>query len=167
MIYDRPEPADRIDQGDIVRDCPLVSVVEFPSTVGTAPRTTWGVKRGVVLTQTCDLAQRRVTQVVVAVAIEVADLVARGELKAADVRGPIRSGRIFGWYFLPADRSLGIPELIVDFRQLHTIPLHLLEELCRKNHRDGRVRPLYREHLARHFADTYSRIGLPEPYPAE
>jgi len=23
---------------------------------------------------------------------------------------------------------------------------------------------LYREHLANHFADTFSRIGLPEPY---
>jgi hypothetical protein len=22
----------------------------------------------------------------------------------------------------------------------------------------------YREHLAKHFADTFSRIGLPEPY---
>ncbi len=30
--------------------------------------------------------------------------------------------------------------------------------------RKARVQPLYREHLARHFADTFSRIGLPEPY---
>ncbi len=25
----------------------------------------------------------------------------------------------------------------------------------------------YREHLAKHFADTFSRIGLPEPYESE
>jgi len=25
----------------------------------------------------------------------------------------------------------------------------------------------YREHLAKHFADTFSRIGLPEPYETE
>jgi len=33
--------------------------------------------------------------------------------------------------------------------------------------RRARVQPLYREHLAKHFADTYSRIGLPEPYPTD
>jgi hypothetical protein len=32
---------------------------------------------------------------------------------------------------------------------------------------DGLIQPLYREHLAKHFADTYSRIGLPEPYETE
>ena len=26
------------------------------------------------------------------------------------------------------------------------------------------LQPLYREHLAKHFADSYRRIGLPEPY---
>jgi hypothetical protein len=50
--------------------------------------------------------------------------------------------------------------MIVDLRQLHTVRLDLLAELCRR----ARVQPLYRKHLAKHFADTYSRIGLPEPY---
>jgi len=34
-------------------------------------------------------------------------------------------------------------------------------------YRKSRVQPLYREHMAKHFADTFSRIGLPEPYPTE
>ena len=64
-------------------------------------------------------------------------------------------------YFLPADAALGLPEMIVDFRRLHTVRLDLLLGLCRAGQRRGRVRPLYREHLAKHFADGYSRIGLP------
>jgi hypothetical protein len=28
----------------------------------------------------------------------------------------------------------------------------------------ARLQPLYREHLAKHFADGFSRIGLPRPY---
>jgi hypothetical protein len=33
--------------------------------------------------------------------------------------------------------------------------------LCARGQRKTRFQPLYREHLAKHFADTYSRIGLP------
>lgn len=54
--------------------------------------------------------------------------------------------------------------MIIDLRLLHTVRLDLLRGLCTTGKRKGRVRPLYREHLAKHFADTFSRIGLPRPY---
>jgi hypothetical protein len=57
-----------------------------------------------------------------------------------------------------------MPESIVDLRQLHTVRLDLLVALCLRGQRRVRLQPLYREHLAKHFADTYSRIGLPDPY---
>lgn len=63
--------------------------------------------------------------------------------------------------------TLGLPELIVDLRQLHTLPIDVLTALCREGNRLARVEPLYRVHLSKHFADTYSRIGLPEPYETE
>ena len=87
-----------------------------------------------------------------------------GILKPADIKGSLRSGRIWGLYFLPADAALGLPEMIVDFRRLHTVKLDMLRALCAASRRPGRVQPLYREHLAKHFADTFSRIGLPRPY---
>ena len=167
MIFDRPDSGDSIDQGDIIRDCTVVHVVSLDPQTPDVPDVQSSLERVVVLTQTCDLAQRKVTQVVVAVAVEAEEIVARGQLKASDIRGPVRAGRVFGWYFLPADEALEIPELIVDLRQLHTVPLELLENLCGTGKRDGRIRPLFREHLAKHFADTYSRIGLPEPYATE
>ena len=40
----------------------------------------------------------------------------------------------------------------------------MLEALCRAGNRRARVQTPYREHLARHFADTFSPIGLPQPY---
>jgi len=47
-------------------------------------------------------------------------------------------------------------------------PLTFLTEydldLPGKGHRRARLLSPYREHLAKHFADTFSRIGLPEPY---
>jgi hypothetical protein len=90
--------------------------------------------------------------------------VARGVLKASDVRGNVRAGRVHGWYFLPKSRSLNVPESIVDLRTLHTVRLEVLEELCREGKRVAHLESLYREHLAQHFANTYCRIGLPMPY---
>jgi hypothetical protein len=100
----------------------------------------------------------------VAVVLDAATLVTEGHLKAADVRGPIRAARVFGWYYLPKSHAFALPESIVDLRSLHTIPLPLLEDLCRAGKRVAHLESLYREHLARHFADTYSRIGLPMLY---
>jgi hypothetical protein len=121
----------------------------------------------IVLTQTCDLANRKASHVVVAEVFSAQSLVDQQLLKPDTIRGPIRQGRVFGWYFLPKNDELGLPELIVDFRQLHTVRLDLLQQLCQRGKRRARVQPLYREHLSRHFGDTFSRIGLPEPHATE
>ncbi len=120
--------------------------------------------RVVVLTQTCDLANQKTPLVTVAVVFDAQFFVDENLLKPAEIKGSLRSGRIWGLYFLPADAALGLPEMIVDFRRLHTVKLDLLRSLCAAGKRPGRIQPLYREHLAKHFADTFSRIGLPRPY---
>ena len=84
--------------------------------------------------------------------------------KPSDIKGPLRAGQIWGMYFLPANTDLGLNEMIVDFRRLHTVRLDLLFALCRSNKRLARVQTPYREHLAKHFADSFSRMGLPQPY---
>ena len=121
-------------------------------------------RRVIVLTQTCDLANEKTTTANVAEVFEAQFLIDEKLFRPADIKGSLRAGRIWGWYFLPADATSGLTEMIVDLRQLHTVPLDLLRELCRTGKRPARVQPLYREHLAKHFADTFSRIGLPRPY---
>jgi hypothetical protein len=164
MIFACPAAEDPIDQGDILEGCPLTFLVQNnlddpgPTEVDCIPA------RVLVLTQTCDLANQKASLITVAVVHDAQVLVDEGLLKPADIKGPIRGGRVFGWYFLPAAEELGLPEMIVDLRQLHTVRLTVLTALCRRGQRRARLRSLYREHLARHFADTYSRIGLPEPY---
>jgi hypothetical protein len=164
MVFSRPADAAPIDQGDIVDGCPL-SIIETVDVAAMAPpRVLTEYARVYVLTQTCDLAQHKAARVVVAAVLAAEELIASGQLKAADVRGPIRAGRVHGWYFLPRSASLGLPESIVDFRTLHTVRLDVLDELCRAGKRVAHLESLYREHLAQHFAHTYSRIGLPAPY---
>jgi hypothetical protein len=167
MIYSRPEDAAPIDQGDIIDGCPLSMVETFDLAGIVPPEHLTAYARAYVLTQTCDLAQRKAARLVVAAVFGAEQLVASGQLKTADIRGPIRAGRVHGWYFLPRSPSIGMPESIVDLRSLYTIRLDLLEELCRVGKRIAHLESLYREHLAQHFANTYSRIGLPMPYETE
>jgi len=164
MIYDAPTHDDPLDQGDIVYECPMAIIDEFDSDAVEKTDVGLSFESCLVLTQTCDLAQEKTNRVIVAVVAPAEQLVASGEMKAATIRGPIRLSRAFGLYFLPADEALDLPELIVDFRQLHTVSREILEALCRNGQHKARLQTPFREHLAKHFADTYSRIGLPEPY---
>lgn len=166
-LYRLPAPTDAIDQGDIIDGCPVLLINNFNIENLQTLDVKGPLGRVLVLTQTCDLANEKNRQAVCAVVYEAPYLVERQLLKAEQIRGQVRTGRVFGWYYLPASAALGLPEMIVDFRQLHTVPMELLTALCQRSQRRARVQPLYREHLAKHFADTYSRIGLPEPYATE
>jgi hypothetical protein len=164
VIYQTPNPNDPIDQGDLIDDCSVaVTVGSRPDAPGTSD-VELDVRRVVVLTQTCDLANTKTELAVVAVVLAAQELVDQQIFKPADIKGSLRSGRIWGWYFLPADPGLGLGEMVADFRRLHTVKLDHLRTLCRAGKRPGRIGPLYREHMAKHFADTFSRIGLPRPY---
>jgi hypothetical protein len=165
VIYRRPAPEDPLDQGDLIDDCPIVLVTGFDAGGGAAPRIDYRFQRVVVLTQTCDFANEKATTAAVAVAFDAQYLVDQQMLKPADIKGPVRAGRVWGWYFLPVSADLGVPEMVINLRRPHTVRTDLLLDLCRAGRRRARVQPLYREHLAKHFADTFSRIGLTEPYP--
>jgi len=164
VIFVRPSDDGDLDQGDIIDDCPLPWASYWD--LDHSPRLITQVvsQRVIVLTQTCDLANSKVNSVVVAVVRDVEAVVSAGLVKPADVKGPIRSGRIWGLYFLPKSDELSLPETIIDLRQLHTVRVDLLRALCRRGQRRARLLPPYREHLNKFFGDTYSRIGLPEPY---
>ena len=169
MIYDLPARHDPVDQGDIIDGCPVLWISQFSIAdllLELAPslEIKGAFSRVVVLTQTCDLANQETTVATVALVRDAEQLVRQGLLKASDVRGSIRAGRVFGWYFLPKSDEHNLPESIVDLHPLHTVRLDLLTALCQHGRRRARIQPLYREHLAKHFADTYSRIGLPNPY---
>jgi len=164
MIFSRPDDQTSVDQGDIFDDCPIALFESVPPVDAVNVQVTSECRRVYVLTQACDLTQRRVKNIVVATVLNAADLIAAGTLKPTDVRGNIRAGRVHGWYFLPKSKSLGLPESIVDLRTLYTVRLDVLEQLCRAGKRIAHLESLYREHLAQHFSNTYSRIGLPMPY---
>lgn len=158
MIY-QTVPADQLlTQGDILDDCPV-----FRATALGRPEES--LSRVLVVTQACDVVQSKADLVVVATVYPATQLVDQGTLKAAAIRDQVRRGQVFGWYYLPAAPDpIPLAESIVNFRDLHTVPRALLETLAADGKRVGRLLTPYREHLAQHFAVTYMRVALPEPY---
>src|SRR5439155_23139446 len=130
MILALPPPEDPVDQGDIVDGCPILSLPAFDMDNLASSKARCALNRVLVMTQTCDLATKNVDRAIVAVLHDAQSLVDQRMLKAADIKGPIRAGRVWGWYFLQRNSELGLPEMIVDLRQLHTSWLDLLTWLC-------------------------------------
>ncbi len=164
MTYDFAISSARIDQGDLINGCPILRLDRFDLASPSQSEMTVVLTRVVILTQTCDLDNQKTERALVAESLDAQEFVDQGIFKPSDIRGSLRAGRIWGVYFLPADATLGLNEMIVDLRRVHTVRLGVLRDLCLAGHRLARIKPLYREHLAKHFADTYSRIGLPRPY---
>jgi hypothetical protein len=159
-MYRQVDSGAPLTQGDIIDGCPLLVWEENIS--DEQPQAGEFLGRIVVLTQACDLAQAKTTRVVIALVHDAKQLVAAGILKTKTVQDQVRLHRVYGWYFLPAGETIN--ESIVDLRDVHTIPRFILEGLVRQGNRLCQIESPYREHLAQHFAITYSRIGLPGPY---
>lgn len=167
-MYEPVTAASPLMQGDVIEDCPIFGLEIAGTEVDLeTPATRWRA-RVVVLTQACDLALNKVDRALVAVVYPAQELVERGVLKASVIRDQIRRGMVYGWYFFPANtNSVVMPEAIVDLHDLHTVALAVLNRLIADGKRICRIVTPYREHLAQHFAVTYMRIGLPEPYQTE
>ena len=164
MIYQAVHEKDALMQGDILDGCPLL-VWEVTPTSPSKGNAIAIRSRVVVLIQACDLAGGKAANILVAAVHAATEMTGRGILTARLIRDQIRTHRVYGWYFLPTGDA--IDESIVDLRSLHTIPRVMLDQLVQDGKRVCRITTPYREHMAQHFSTTYSRIGLPEPYPSE
>ena len=154
-----------LSQGDILDDCPLFTFSVSPSTTDFEEAPIRTLARVVVLTQACDLAQGKLTRILVASVRTTGELVAQKIVTGSVIRDQVRRGQVYGWYFLPAAPDpIHLPESLVNLHELHTVTLAVLNRLIVSGKRLCRIQTPYREHLAQHFAVTYMRIGLPEPY---
>lgn len=165
-MYLPAERSDALTQGHILDSCPILGFeVSSPDSrlVSTEERA-----RVIVLSQACDLAQEKTNRVLVAVVHSATEMVERGILKAAFIRDNVRRGLVFGWYFLPASEPpIPFQESVIDLRDLHTLDRGHLQRMLKDGKGVCRLATPYREHLNQHFAVTYMRIGLPEPYTTE
>lgn len=161
-MYQLMPATEPLSQGDILDAVPVVSW-KVPGLEGVLEKTADKFTvRAVILTQACDLTEKKTVRVLVAVVHLAEDLVQKGILKGTTIRDQLTRHKVFGWYFLPGDTLLA--ELIVDLHALYSVPREFLDDLAQNGKRICRLVTPYREHLAQHFAATYARIALPELY---
>lgn len=162
MIYMATSLEDALDQGDLIDGCPILGITAFDLADLANADLKITLYRVILVTQTCDLASEKSSVGTVATVFDAQAMIDDGALKPADVKGPIRGGRTWGLYFLPAQADLGLGEMIVDLRRLHTVRLDLLRELCRAGKRNGSrpaavpraPRQAFRRHVQSHWLAT-------------
>ena len=158
-------------QGDILFRCPVFQpdkALQWPLALDNQQGFRVKALDLVVMTQSCDLENDKVQEVLLARLVSWADVV-RGELakgnqsvKASKFRKILVEGGSPALSLL--HKRIDTPELdwsVVDFHWLHTLPKPYLSAFAASSGPRLRLRSPYREHLAQAFARYFMRVGLP------
>ncbi len=157
-------------QGDVLRGCPTFSVpgdLQWPLDGDDIDLVQTDVDL-IVLTQSCDLDNDEVEEVMLARVIEWAAVVsaeaARGNqaVKSSKYRKLLVEGNIPGYSLLhKRDGAPGLQWSVVDFHRLLTLPRSFVTSYANTLGPRLRLTSPYREHLAQAFARYFMRAGLP------
>lgn len=157
-------------QGDLLPGCPALSLVgpaTFPLPADFQPTVDVKLLHLVVLTQSCDLDNDKVEDVLLAQVIAWEDAVRVGAgknpaLRSRELRRALVAGNVPGLSLL--HKHEGEPALawsVVDFHRLFTLSKPFVQSFGAGVGDRLRLRSPYREHLAQAFARYFMRVGLP------
>ncbi len=155
-----------IEQGDILRSCPtpVMGSPSFPILAGDSVDIDIADLDLVILTQSCDLENDKVDEVLLAEVVEWETVKQSGphHFKSKSHREALVRGNVPG-YSLMHKSELDVPMSwsLVDFHRLHVLPKAYLETFVLQAGSRLRMTSPYREHLAQAFARYFMRVGLP------
>ena len=189
--YEAADATAELTQGDFIFDCPISTWAE--SQLGLEPAETSQehslpeerlVRRReiisedvIVMTQACDLANRKVTDVVLCPHFPLSmfrEEVWRPEQERKREKSnsdawakhfnALKNGYLWNLCVLNSStvEGLGMDLRVVEFHTVYTVPRDFLETLLRERAKPRlRLNPPYREHLSQAFARFFMRVGLP------
>ena len=180
-MYEKDVEKYKISQGDIFQRFNYIRWVEL--TEGNIDTDEIEIPFFVVLTQSCDLEEdfkdrgkpkeekrdKYIQSILVCPAYIANSLRYGKHLKNLGLIMEDYDGKRWGiikgnnnkrYHFLEKNEELGLPDLVIDFKQYYTVPTYILYKIY-KNHYAGSLKPLFRENLSHRFAFYLSRIGLP------
>lgn len=153
-------------QGDLIRACPLLVPSEKLRSEGDPVQISVNEYDIVILTQSCDLVQGNVTNVLVAPFFTLNESLEHTEYGRTSKSkkaffDKVKQGAMPNFHLLNIDPSNGIDDfLLVDFRNVYAIHIDFLTEHI-KNSQWVRLNSPYKEHLSQAFARYLMRVGLP------
>jgi hypothetical protein len=155
-------------QGDYLPRC-SIPVFGAAPTVGSEPheiRTDQGDL--IIVTQSCDLEQRKVRLVAGCPIFPLAEFEAVNPAFARKGRwNEVLKGRIEGLHLLasPITPEENRQALVVDFREILSLPHDYLMDHATRLGPRWRLRPPFLEHFSQAFARFFMRVGLPSTIP--
>jgi hypothetical protein len=183
--YKHVEADAPLTQGDLITDCPIITwasseIIRTGAEDAEALKAaTRAIKADVVvMTQACDLENRKITNLILCPHLSLTEYRSLWEERMRDLKqnatprawkstcDDICNGYVWNLTMLDSGESgpLKIEHRVVDFRDVYTIPVVFLESLLRQRGtpRLSLLSP-YREHLSQAFARFFMRVGLPSP----
>ena len=154
-----------------LRQCDLLPGIEVPLFVAPPPAVREDdelpydvfTMDAIVLTQSCDLDNAKVTSAVVAQYVEWSKVVRSEGYTNAEKRrkeqARIRKGTV-AHYAILCEMPGVLPWSVVDFRQLFTVPVDYLRSRAIELGERVRVNSPYRERISHDFAGYFSRVAL-------
>lgn len=153
-------------QGDFITDCPIIIP---PSEISDDIKVRIINYDVVIMSQSCDLVQRKVDLVLVCPIWPLSEFEKRSDFfRGRKGKEALRHGNVPGYQLLNKCEINGFDTdfLVVDFRSVYSVPFNFLTELIPKKGNRLRLLPPYREHLSQAFARFFMRVGLPVDIPS-
>ena len=156
-----------LEQGDLLFECPVFvpALSTFPLPEDEGPLIDIQYFDLLVMTQSCDLANGKIPDVVLCAHWDVEGVKKQdASLSKGNALAEIKTGRRPRYTLL--NRSALLPTdlgvRIVDCGKVFCLPLDLVQELAVHQGLRLRLRSPYREHLSQAFARFFMRVGLPQ-----
>ncbi len=152
-------------QGDFIKECPIVIP---PSEIYEEIEVRIYNYNVVIMSQSCDLAQRNVKLVLVCPIWPLCEFEKKNSYyKSKDGKEALRRGYSPGYHLLNKCEVSGFEAdyLVVDFRSVFSVHFDFIVNLAKSKGDRLRLLPPYREHLSQSFARFFMRVGLPLDIP--
>ncbi len=158
-------------QGDLLLRCPVPQVESYAHPLPDNVPVVVDERDLIVLTQSCDLENDKVDEVLLAAVRDYQSLAAReGQanqvIRSKRWRENAVRGDLAAYSLLPPHETPAIDWCLVDFHHLFTLSKAYIEDFAEAAGDRLRLVPPYREHLAQAFARYVMRVGLPTPLSA-
>lgn len=154
-----------LEQGDILTAFPLYTVEHRAGVGETEIEILETTRNVVVLTQTCDIENQKVSEILVAEVIDYEKAVAAGSatgyMKSEKFRKDAVNGALPAQHLLPPHENPPMRWSLVEFHHIYSSPLALAQQFAGSAGDRLRLVPPYKEHLAQGIARYFMRVGLP------
>ena len=153
-------------QGDFINKCPIVVPVVAEQIKEDQRRLQADIKliNVVVLSQSCDLEQKKISLVLVCPVVLFSKFEEEQEFfRGSKGKKALKEGYAPGYHLMNKCDEEGFERglVVADFRNVYGVPLDYLLGFCKESGRRLRLLPPYREHLSQAFARYFMRVGLP------